>query len=1170
MIVKNRNSIALGKGQNNNQGRSIVSNPKRKKIINNEPPPPEPDVSDVGCLNLTAGLYKKKYEGYFNDINEFFDTKLVNAISNADIGKSYQILDIGTSTQQDWYNWGFIESPQYDMPEALGLPFPSIGKGVSYFGGGPIENTGTANLGPVLVSESVTSQIDDNYSQAQGQNNKSLIIKGYFKPTVNGVYKFRLISDDASYLWFGNDAFDNNRNINNSVVAVPGIHGPYPVEGSFTMTANSYYPLTVEFGNGPDGEGVLIFEYMPPGSNTWTSNLAGKLFYDTTSKGHRECLPLPGSLLFNDPSQFLQFPRSEVISILAAEPFTIEAWIKPTSIKTIATLDANGNPDPLDYGDIIIGDTQDSGNNWSLQLFNNKLTFYRYKNTAEGFRFFTSNSEIQLNAWTHVAVSYDGGSTLSIFINGTLDRTFVDYSPPDTQYGVITIGNLFNTGTLASGNGAFAYKGYITNLRINDNQFFYQYIGSFEPTAPLGYISGTTLMLLAKQNEPIKDSGPSNITITNVGSVNSSSQYPTVADCANNDAKVLMVGWFVGPRVLTRTNENLYSYFDETLYRTNTSSPWIYANVGIPLATSLTVSQFPWQAVWPSSYTATKVCPAPIGIPVSTTNEIVLSGLTGGYFSRLNGTYSKSSDPSNVSTGGVNGNGVVVYYNSAFNNDYGSAIWFSSANNKWYITGTDDNDFYVGEVSGTSSFVPFGGFTPSQGYSAYEGTIAITAVSETNFTAFSGATTTLNSSSVEANMLLLKGFKGDYGDYTNRYLKFVGGLENRPLVAFDGAGKYFILEVDADPNNYDGITWRLMLNSSNYGLIDIAYYRPPNPYDQWFNTLPITGWVFNNGTTGSIIFRKDTTYPTQEAYTSTLLPSDVQGLKIWLKADAGVTTTSGQGGNRVTAWADQAGSNLSVRNEGINGNGYEMRPLLIPNVVNGYPVVRYDNSNRPLSENGVPGARSQISAIPNLSQTDYSIYIVQKFSDLMESRGSRRHIVNIGAYHPSLYYSNYPVGALYHNYVQNHQYYQNDIGMGYSSRLEVFPFYYNDKYGGRGFSNGLADFETRRVELATSRQEYLSKFRVLALTHSASRGVLEISVDGVMHLIKNVPSNPLPNLASGFLRISNYRDFGIDFYDNTKEVGTFQDVAEVVLFNRSLSQEENVKIINGLKAKYNL
>jgi len=335
---------------------------------------------------------------------------------------------------------------------------------------------------------------------------------------------------------------------------------------------------------------------------------------------------LAGSLLFNDPNQFLQLPRSEVISILDPEPFTIEAWIKPTSIKTIASVDANGNPDPLDYGDIIIGDTAGGGNNWSLQLFNNKLTFYRYKNAVTGFKFFTSNSQIPLDAWTHVAVSYDGGSTLLIFINGVLDATFGDYSPPDTQYGVITIGNLFNTGVLASGDGAYAYKGYITNLRINDNQIFYQMISPFEPTAPLKHIFGTTLLLLANTNDPTKDSGPGDVTITNVGSVTSSSQYPTVTDCANNDAKVLMVGW-PGPRPLTRDNQNHYTYYagaspgDETLDRTNSSSPWVYKNAGNEIVRSLTVSQFPWQASWPSTHTATKVCPN-LGIPYASTASI--------------------------------------------------------------------------------------------------------------------------------------------------------------------------------------------------------------------------------------------------------------------------------------------------------------------------------------------------------------------------------------------------------------------------------------------------------------------------------------------------------------------------------------------------------------------
>jgi hypothetical protein len=293
MIVKNRNSIVLGKSQRNNQGRNIVTNPKRKINSTPTPPPPTPEDSNVGCLNLAAGLYKKKYEGYFDDVNEFFDTKLVNQISFVDSGKTYRIINAGTATDQDWYSWGFFPQPEYDTPEALNLPFPSIGKGVYYDGFGSINNAGTASVGPILVSEEVTSQIDDNYSQAQGQNNKSLIIKGYFKPTVNGVYKFRLYSDDASYLWFGNDALDGNRTTSNAVVSLPGIHGPYHTDppGTFTMVANSYYPLTVEFGNGPAGEGVLIFDYMPPGSDTWTSDLAGKLFYDIDSKGHRACLP---------------------------------------------------------------------------------------------------------------------------------------------------------------------------------------------------------------------------------------------------------------------------------------------------------------------------------------------------------------------------------------------------------------------------------------------------------------------------------------------------------------------------------------------------------------------------------------------------------------------------------------------------------------------------------------------------------------------------------------------------------------------------------------------------------------------------------------------------------------------------------------------------------------
>jgi hypothetical protein len=79
--------------------------------------------------------------------------------------------------------------------------------------------------------------------------------------------------------------------------------------------------------------------------------------------------------------------------------------------------------------------------------------------------------------------------------------------------------------------------------------------------------------------------------------------------CYNSEAQVLMKGWEpYGPRTLTRVNENLYYYGQETVFRADTLTPWSFAYDGSPFVTSLTVAPFPWQAEWPSPFTATKVC----------------------------------------------------------------------------------------------------------------------------------------------------------------------------------------------------------------------------------------------------------------------------------------------------------------------------------------------------------------------------------------------------------------------------------------------------------------------------------------------------------------------------------------------------------------------------------
>ncbi len=122
---------------------------------------------------------------------------------------------------------------------------------------------------------------------------------------------------------------------------------------------------------------------------------------------------------------------------------------------------------------------------------------------------------------------------------------------------------------------------------------------------------------------------------------------------------------------------------------------------------------------------------APSGIVVAPTTTIVLSGLTLGW-TVLNGVYTKSGDPANVTAGGVDGEATgAVFFNSAYTggNKDGAAIWYGpiafGSGNGWQITWYDDNRFRLGSIeSADTTTVPVSGYS---NFAGYTGTITLTA-----------------------------------------------------------------------------------------------------------------------------------------------------------------------------------------------------------------------------------------------------------------------------------------------------------------------------------------------------------------------------------------------------------------------------------------------------------
>jgi hypothetical protein len=85
----------------------------------------------------------------------------------------------------------------------------------------------------------------------------------------------------------------------------------------------------------------------------------------------------------------------------------------------------------------------------------------------------------------------------------------------------------------------------------------------------------------------------------------------------------------------------------------------------------------------------------------------------------------------------------------------------------------------------------------------------------------------------------------------------------------------------------------------------------------------------------NLIIKKNTTFKIPK--TAFFLPSSLGGLSLWLKADAGVTTS----GSNVTSWTDQSENGFNAIGNVTDG----VNPTFVSNVKNGKPILRFGNNN---------------------------------------------------------------------------------------------------------------------------------------------------------------------------------------------------------------------------------
>lgn len=108
----------------------------------------------------------------------------------------------------------------------------------------------------------------------------SFLWTGYVIPDVSGLWSFKISSDDAAYMWIGNDAIINYaKNPDSALIKIPGIHASITKQASITLVKNQIYPVRIQYGNAsPANVALFKWEFMAPDNPNWQTDFSSLLW----------------------------------------------------------------------------------------------------------------------------------------------------------------------------------------------------------------------------------------------------------------------------------------------------------------------------------------------------------------------------------------------------------------------------------------------------------------------------------------------------------------------------------------------------------------------------------------------------------------------------------------------------------------------------------------------------------------------------------------------------------------------------------------------------------------------------------------------------------------------------------------------------------------------------